>query len=306
MIYELAVEPGMLNTWERFRYVTEKFGISNGRLISRYPKRWKALVYESLKDATALERKRIEVKLQNIDDKMQSRTHEWDTGLDWLLNAETEHGKRPFHAILATSNARRHRDVIAYSDLDESVAPWKVEREKVVQRSASALAAEVAPLLRIARDIVFIDKHFDPYKPRVRNTLRAFLEVCLTGRPADLKIQRLEFHTLFRPEIYDFVGECRRQLPGRIPIGVSLRIVRWRERLAGEGMHNRYILTERGGVRLAWGLDEGVAAQTDDISLLEENVFSARWKQYCSNQPAFDCEPGDDFEVVGNRVLARK
>lgn len=300
MIHEFALEPSLLSNWERFRYLTEKFGVCQGRLISRYPKRWKAMVYEALDGVSDIERKRIEVKLQGIDDKMQARAHQWDNNQRWLPNAECEHGRSPFHAIIANENPNAHRHVLPYDDLDERAPLWSIEREIVVARDASLLAAAVAPLLRIAKSVIFIDPHFDPYKPRVRNTIKTFLEACRTAR-AGPNLEQVEFHTTFKPEIVDFAGECLRQLPQRIPIDISLKVIRWRERAGGDGLHNRYILTERGGVRLAWGLDEGSQTQTDDISLLDPVVYRVRWAQYCSIQPAFDFV--DDLVVVGTRAL---
>jgi len=52
---------------------------------------------------------------------------------------------------------------------------------------------------------------------------------------------------------------------------------------------------------LAWGLDEGSQAQTDDISLLEPGVFNTRWDQYCGDQPAFDRV--DEVMISGTRML---
>ncbi|WP_300335245.1 hypothetical protein [Accumulibacter sp.] len=300
MIHEFALDPGLLDDWERFRYLTEKFSVCQGRLISRYPKRWKAMVYEAASEASDIERKRIEVRLQGIDDKMLPRTHQWDGNQGWLVNAECEHGRQPFHAIIAHTNPQDHDWILACDDLDEVTPRWAIERERIVSRDAAALAAAVSPIVRAAKSVIFIDPHFDPYKARVRNTLKAFLEACFPRR-VGLAMERVEFHTAFKPEVIDFVKECQRQLPQRIPTGVSLRIVRWRERVGGEGLHNRYILTERGGVRLAWGLDEGGHAQTDDLSLLEPTLYGARWGQYCSEQPAFDFV--DDLVVVGTRVL---
>lgn len=300
MLHEFALDPGLLSNWERFRYLTEKFGVCQGRLISRYPKRWKAMVYEALNGVGEIERKRIEVKLQGIDDKMLARANQWDNNQHWLPNAEREHGTSPFHAIISNENPNAHGHVLAYDDLDENAPLWSIEREIVVAREASLLAAAVAPLLRTAKCVIFIDPHFDPYKPRVRNTIKTFLEACLVGR-AGQNLERVEFHTAFKPEIVDFAGECQRQLPQRIPVDISLKVIRWRERAGGDGLHNRYILTERGGVRLAWGLDEGTQTQTDDISLLEPGVYGVRWAQYCGNQPAFDFV--DDLVVVGTRVL---
>jgi len=300
MIHEFALDPGLLSNFERFRYLTEKFGVCQGRLISRYPRRWKALVYEALIDVGEVERKRIEVKLQGIDDKMQARNHQWDNNLRWLPNAEREHDRFPFHAIITNENPNARNHVLAYDELDENAPLWSIEREIVVARDASLLASAVAPLLRAAKSVIFIDPHFDPYKTRVRNTIKTLLEACLVGRSGQ-NLERVEFHAAFRPEIVDFAGECQRQLPQRIPVGTSLKVIRWRERAGSDGLHNRYILTERGGVRLAWGLDEGNPAQTDDISLLEPGLYRVRWAQYCGNQPAFDFV--DDLIVVGTRLL---
>lgn len=302
MIHEFAVDPALLNNWERFRYLTEKFGVCHGRLISKFPKRWKAMVYDGLESVGEIERKKIEICLQRIDEKMQMRAQPavWDSAKSWLPNAEDEHARQPFHAIVAGANQRKHDRVLTYDDLSEDTLLWAVPREKVVSRDAISLAGAVSPILRIAKSVVFVDPHFDPYKPRARNTLTVFLKACLDGR-IDHALPRVEFHTAFKPAISDFSGECQRQLPRRIPHGMSLRVVRWRERVGGDGLHNRYILTERGGVRLAWGLDEGNPAQTDDISLLESGVYGARWNQYCGDESAF--ERVDDIVISGTRVL---
>lgn len=300
MIHEFALDPSLLSNWEQFRYLTEKFGISQGRLISRYPKRWKKMVYEGLSGTGEIERKRIEERLRRIDDKMQARDHRWNNDVHWLSNAQEEHGRQPFHAIIAHTNPSIHEKVLTYDDLDEGTPLWTIEREKIVFRNASLLAAAVSPLLCSAKSIIFVDPHFDPYKARVRNTLTTFLKACLTGRVGSMP-ERVEFHTAYEPKITDFAAECHRQLPQRIPVGMFLRIVRWQERTGGDGLHNRYILTERGGVRLAWGLDEGNPAQTDDLSLLDSSVYDARWYQYCSDQPAFDFV--DELMIDGTRVL---
>lgn len=286
MIYEFALEPTLLNSWERFRYLTERFGVAQGRLISRYPKRWKAMVYEALGTCSELEKKRIEERLIRLDDRMMSRSSEWQPGRDWLSNAEDEHIKRPFHAIVAGANPRAKPEVLLADQLDEKTPTWSVNREIVVARQAADLANALSPLLSLARDIIFVDPHFSPYNNRARSTLREFL-VRARSRQSGVQLQRVEFHTAFKDGV-DFDGECQRQLPQRIPAGMTLRIVRLRERDGGEGLHNRYILTDRGGVRLAWGLDEGAAAQTDDLSLLEDALFRSRWDQYCGAKLAFD------------------
>lgn len=245
------------------------------------------MVYDALGACSEMDKKRIEERLVWLDDRMMSRSSEWQPGHDWLSNAENEHAKRPFHAIVAGANPRTKPEVLVADELDQNTPKWSVNRETVVARQATDLANALSPLLSLARDIVFVDPHFSPYNNRARATLREFL-VRARSRQNGIQIQRVEFLTAFREGIAEFDAECQRQLPQRIPTGISMRVVRLRERAGGEGLHNRYILTDRGGVRLAWGLDEGAAAQTDDLSLLEDLLFRTRWDQYCGAHPAFD------------------
>lgn len=60
------------------------------------------------------------------------------------------------------------------------------------------------------------------------------------------------------------------------------------ERAGSEKFHNRYVLTERGGISLGIGLDTGPAGQTDDANLLEPDQYIRRWNDYMGVQPSFD------------------
>ena len=300
MINEFAVDPELFRNWKDVRYLTENFGVSKGRLISRYPKKWEQLVRQALDGESTYKalgpvddntHMRVVEKLVSLKDKMQTRIHEWDDTLGWLDNTEREGVRRPFHAVL-TSSARETDDhILNFNDFDEGNPFWKVERERVVKRTAGHLAAAVAPLLKIARVLVFVDPHFDPYKRRACAALKAYLEAAVTKRGSGTKLEVTEFLTAFRSEIREYEAECNRNLPSLIPLGTAITIRRIKSMDDGDEMHNRYILTDRGGIRLAWGLDEGKRGQTDDVSLLGESVFTERWKQYCGEPPAFECKP---------------
>jgi len=111
MINEYTLEPSLLSNWKDFRYFVENFGVSYGRLISRYPKQWKRLVYESLSHCGDVERKKIVEALARIDDKLLPRINDGDNQKVWLLNAEAEHGRRPFHAIIAHEKPNANPDI---------------------------------------------------------------------------------------------------------------------------------------------------------------------------------------------------
>lgn len=55
MLAEYAIDPELFNNWRDFRFFASQFGAAQGRLISRFPKKWKGLVKEAAQNAEELE-----------------------------------------------------------------------------------------------------------------------------------------------------------------------------------------------------------------------------------------------------------
>lgn len=217
MIHEFAVEPSLLNNWEQFRYVTEKFGFHQGRLISRYPSKWKKMVYESLDDNVSdIKKTKIVEMLTTIDEKMISRKSVWQDQ-PWLDNAEQEHFRRPFHAILGLANPRNHSHVLCYQDLHESLPLWNTPHQQNMPRTAAYLANALAPVFRVAKQIVFIDPHFCSSKRPAVDALTAYLQHCKLLDP----YPEIVFLTRNNKNV-NFKSECQQRLGPFIPIGKKL------------------------------------------------------------------------------------
>jgi hypothetical protein len=300
MLYEYALEPALLNNWKDFRYFTEKFGVSRGRMISRYPRRWKQLVYESLSNCGEIERKRIEEGLSRLDDRLLARQNAWNPQHDWLTNAEAEHLQRPFHAILAKTNPNLRDFVLEGDSVDETHPLWNVGITLVISRTAPEMGACVALLLRVSNEIMFIDPYFRPHELRHRRPLEAFLSAALENRYGMLPT-RIEIHTGDSLGYEYFRTECEQRLPSIVPEGIQVHIVRWREKDGGEKLHNRYILTDIGGVSFGVGLDDGADGETDEVTLLEDKTYQFRRAQYTSPEAAFELV--DELMIEGKRKL---
>src|SRR5437868_3018194 len=113
MLLEYALEPDLLNNYESCRYLLEKFGISQGRLIAQFPTSWLRSIYDTLAHERAagrcseLQLARIEAMLANIRAALIRRRSDGYRAEDpWLLNAENEHLIRPFHAVVGRENPR--------------------------------------------------------------------------------------------------------------------------------------------------------------------------------------------------------
>lgn len=69
---------------------------------------------------------------------------------------------------------------------------------------------------------------------------------------------------------------------------ITVSFIRWKERKGGEKLHNRYVLTNLGGVSLGAGFEAGTEGQTDDVLLLPSDLYKRRWKQYVENDGSFE------------------
>src|SRR5262249_3238148 len=107
MLQEFAVDPEVMTTWQNVRYLSDRFGVEHGRLISCFPRKWQRLVYEACgrhPELGDVEKAKIEVEIRRLGSKLISTGRPYDGRMAWLENAETEHGRRPFRAIIAVAN----------------------------------------------------------------------------------------------------------------------------------------------------------------------------------------------------------
>lgn len=281
MFKEFAVEPDAITgSYRDFAYVVEKFGVPEGRWISRFPKAWKALVYESAKAKLGgtKELAKIEERLRRVADDIliASGRVSANAATPWIDAAVAEHKTRPFDALVASI----HRDdppVVAIADLDSQHPCLAPNRQWIVPRIAADMAACCAPLIRTSRHIKLVDPHLDPTASRFRRTLAEFLAGAQPGSLVDV------FRGDDVPIAYalEYYGPRFAALK---PQGVRLRLfLRPRDPL-----HNRYVLTSRGGIAFLTGLDDANGGQKthDDVFVLDTPTWQARWAAYAGEDAA--------------------
>lgn len=287
MIHEFALDPTILSTWEKVRYLIEKFGCEHGRMISEFPKKstWKRLVYDACVMCKDYEKKHIEVYLANIDKKLIRQSRTFDGTLPWLQNAEAQHSTSPFHAIISGENPNRKDFVLIENELSDEVPLWNVKRGLTVPRTASEMVKCVQPLLQVSTEILFIDRHFKPYEIKYRNVLAAFANVMASND----RITRIEYHGCLERDVSlnFFRDKCEQKLKSLLPRGMKISFLVWEQIEGSETLHPRYVLTDLGGIRIEHGLDEGNDGETTDIALLDSNIYAQRWRDYQRNTSPF-------------------
>ena len=189
MIREYALEPALLDSWDKVREIVSVFSLDQGRLISEFPKlrKWKRMVkaaYEANQDCMPVARTKIVEKLNNIGPKfirLGRGTEDVrpfpNNEEDWLHNASGEHARLPFHAIIVRENEGNQDTVICWEDWDTEHALLRMENEQAIPRQVQDYVDCLAPLIRTSEEIVLVDRFFDPSEPRFETSFAELLRL---------------------------------------------------------------------------------------------------------------------------------
>ena len=290
MIYEYALEPEMVAAWgnrHNHRFFIRAFGLGQGRLVSRYPKSWAKKVWDAFGGSSEMDRKRLEELLVRLKETMVKRKDFlWDDKKEsWLENALLENDRHPFQAIIARSNPGNRQEVLDEDVLAASPCPgWDIPHGRTVNRNAEDMAAAVKRMLTCCRWVKFIDPYFAQCKYGHRRSLQAFLSILTAERPVGI-LERIEIHTSGGIATAEYLKDFYEKI---IPAGMQVTLYQWQRRDDGQRLHNRYILTDLGGVSFGHGLDAGMEDEKDDIHRLDSEQYDQRCKQYDPVAPAFD------------------
>lgn len=280
MIKEFAVEPeAIVSSFKDFIYVVEKFGICEGRVISRFPKTWKRLVYEAAqaRHQGKVEGKKIEERLRRLPDEILiAMSRPAGTG-DWIDVALAEHQRQPFDYLI-TNAPQEVAEAVPVESLDGEHPCLRITRELSISREPEAMASACAFLLKTAKVIKIIDPHLDFSHHRYREPFNAFMKHVRAGT-------QIEIYRGIRDDgpTREFLRQKAEQfLQTALPIGVHARIFL----LPAGTMHNRFLLTDLGGIKFGVGLDAAGdnAAPEDELSLMVPGVWQSRWARYSGGE----------------------
>lgn len=237
---------------------------------------------------------------------------QWHPDRSWLENADREHGRAEFRGIVAREDPAGRLHVIVGDRLREAVPPplWVTDPEQEVEQTGAKMAAVAGPLFQSASRVAFVDRNFDPGRGRFTAALAAFLNELSKQRRGSFPT--VEYHTGDRtgerpPAVPPHTAEefkrlCESKLAGMIPHGQRVRLIRWRF----EDLHDRFVLTDRGGLQYGIGLDEGggADARTVLVTRLSQGTASKKLAVFNNGSPARSprrSPRGGDVTVIGTR-----
>ncbi|WP_224961264.1 hypothetical protein [Geomonas subterranea] len=285
MLYEYAVEPCSLAEWKDFRYLMEGVGISHGRLISQFPKDWQRKVFDACTAFTFVQKQQLQIELERVKRQALIRSNRnYDGSLPWVDNAiNQQKTEKPFHAVIVKDAVGRADYIVGIDDLSGTNPLWKTRREDKIYRTPVALGEAIRQLLSMSSRILFVDKMYHPAESRWQETLIYFIKLASEGRtpPVFEYHSEIDIESLGRPaeqRRQEYQEVCNRLLRPQLPENTSIHLHRWTKwNDNSDFFHARYILTEKGGARIDWGLDAGRPGQKTDVTLLDDDIWAETW-----------------------------
>ena len=300
MIYEYAVDPSIFTNEDKALFILESFGRDKGRLVSEIKKdHWQKMVLENIRNSenrtiarhTLKEALKILVKNQKA---LYCRQQQIET-VDWLTLTRKAHRAWPYRGILV-EQYDGDDDHFLVRDIHLHGKPnWAVPPSNTVDREAGIMVAAVSHLLENAREVMLIDRHFrlensrGSFISKYKNVLICFLEF-LANKKYGPSVNKLTYHLGKNgiKEITDSVighleYQCNKYLKSDLPSGIKLEIAIW----PWDELHDRFVLTEIGGIDFGIGLDEFAGSNEKTVLLkrISSADYTRLWSKFKQKQP---------------------
>lgn len=288
MLKEHLIEPEFLlkvvKTRRDAKDLEREFTLPSPRVPGNFPKlknfRRQVLRGQSV-DAPEHERMRLEVLLRLLSERRVERDLDYDGSIDFKHNLKVieEHAFRGVHLIAERNPAiDLTSEIISIEEFRDGLDP------SVSQLSVTKLAEDLCNALRefvrLSSSITLVDPYFGT-KPQTWKTFLLLLEASIESAPSAGKT----FHVLFdgskaTGRSCRYLAETlKREKPDLVKEFLDITFKDIREN-GNSAVHNRYLMSELGGVSIGHGFEESNERESDDVTILDKAVYQKRFSEF--------------------------
>lgn len=303
MIYhEVALEPTAIQDIKDFGLVQRTFGFEHGRLLALFPAKpksgcWQEAFYNHLKEVIpASQHKRLELQIQTFFDHAVYRSRknsELNASVNWKNAALAEHARKQFAAILCSEESI-DENVLPFQELHAPGDEFPAFLRQPLHfaetlKDPDVFLENLAPLIMSAKRIQLIDPYLNPIHPDHNNRRRwqtSIRKLAEFLRDANRLTLDIELHTQAdgAMDATEFVKQIGREICEYFPTTTNLFITAWSKKHLGLEWHARYLLTDKAGVALDYGLDMSTNRRTD-VTLLSKSKAQERRDEFNRENP---------------------
>ena len=220
----------------------------------------------------------------------------WNEGYDWYTNVGLCHEEQSFHAILSNNRHRFHprchdailsmEEVLAMK-AEGSAGKWACEFGDYVRRTSAAMVTRVEGIMQMGHEIVFVDPYFSPRSGYYDRPMAAFFnQIVKRDRQQPRRIDIVCSRRRCSPSWTD--DECRGWLARVASPYLPVRVFTVDDDDESQRLHDRYILSELGGVQFGHSLTESNRVDNRvTISGLARGAYEQIWSIYGNMRYSF-------------------
>jgi hypothetical protein len=285
---EYAIEPAAVVTWEDLCFLSDHTGYERGRLVAEIPQAWRSQVFKCCKCAGELGALKVTERLNQMTEAgvfvRKPTVAQWPGHADWHSYAYAHEAEDTFDGIICQNpppDATRVRTMSAIRETGASDPVWERPPSMRIDRHVDAFRVIASKLLRYSSEILFVDRYFC-LEGGFLKVLEALIMEVFRNSTRAVPVKRIEYHFVDKSEHASPSLICKQctKIASRIPKNASIVFVRWRQGMKPNGFHDRYILSERGGIGVGQGLTAGEGKTS--VWRISERERMELWSEFSS------------------------
>lgn len=291
MIHEYFIEPSLIYKWavnhKEARFFMDSIGVGNPRLMSVFPESKpnrlaSALLSNIPSEMPEIARTRVDEFAQALKSESIRRRVEKGLPATWSEAAVVQCQVSAPDVILSEVKGKDWACWISENQAYMKGSLFDHPNQLCPDRTAEGLTNAIRNLLRYSKKVIVADPYL--YRRAGIETVVSFIQAALEGRVdgSGVSFQLIFDESKSRPEY--IIGQIQEALD---EVAVTIEVLAVREKDKGEKLHNRYVLSELGGVSFGVGTDAGQEYHSDDVFLLGRELYEKRMAQYLDAM-AFD------------------
>lgn len=270
MWQEYAIEPGCFTrSLHDCHRILDGVGWESGRLVAEYPGNWRRLFWDGLlrHDDTHPDYKKLlerlaafaspEVPARIAAGFISGRRSGVTQGTTWAERARAGHAREPFAGIITVEEMSAVAGCTCLDRLFDSNSVWRSPPSRTIARTNREVIGAARHLLRESSEIVLIDGFLDPSDHIHQATIGEMFDAMSPDAPS----KRIRLHTCkaadLRRDIFEY--NVRRNLAVRT--GETFDCVVWHAAKSTERFHDRFLISNLGGLGIQGGLDSANQSQ---------------------------------------------
>lgn len=290
---EYVIEPSAFHNAIELKYMLEKFGFLQGRLLVQYPSAWFKNVYDQIQNWPDLEKHKAKIILQKAKESIVPAGQAYEPSITWLENANNIYDAKKIDGVVASEFNAWGFPIIA--DLDEGY--FDSGRDIRFISSVQNYIQVSSRLLQNSHEITLIDPYLGLYKKGYADVINAFIKTGQKGKCKSFVIwARHKLSAMNSKAVY--LDMLNREIKPSLSEGSKLRVKLVDDDYSFEKMHTRLMLSKLGGLRF----DRGFEAFSDglyvDIIALDKNTHDHHCKWY------LDPDSKNDFKVIEEHLIS--